>query len=125
MRNLTIILLLVLAATSVSAQEKQKTYYEYNIFSFSNIDEEYLTLDVDNGNTIKKLKDEKGKKISFKTPASALIYLLSLGWEFYYLGESSRRSYQGNSGASTIYWIMRKPCTKEEFENAVKNSINK
>lgn len=125
MKNYFIILIFLLLATSLFAEGGQKQYYEYNIFSFSNITNKMLTMDVDNGNKIEKIKDEKGKKIWFKTPAAALNYLMSLGWEFYTLGESSGSTYQGTGSGSTIYWVMRRPCTKEEFEKAVQEGIAK
>ena len=125
MKNVFITLVFLLTATSLFAQQSQNQYYEYNIFSFSNITNKVLTIDVDNGNKIEKVKDEKGKKICFKTPASALNYLISMGWEFYTQGESSGSTYQGTGSGSTIYWVMRRPCTKEEFEKAVQEGIAK
>ena len=123
MRNVFITLVFLLTATSLFAQQSQNQYYEYNIFSFSNITNKVLTIDVDNGNKIEKVKDEKGKKIWFKTPAAALNYLISMGWEFYTKGESSGSTYQGTGNASTIYWIMRRPCSKEEIEKIIQDGI--
>ena len=40
-------------------------------------------VDLDDGKSIEKLKDGKGNKIKFNTPAAALMYLYSLGWELY------------------------------------------
>ena len=70
-----------------------------------------------------KLKDSKGNKLTFNTPAAALMYLYSLGWELFVNGATS----EGIWGISdtTSYWIMRKPCTKEEFEITVEEGISK
>lgn len=107
------------------AQQELKQYYLYNIFSFSGTTADCFTLNVDDGKVIEKIKDENGKKIRFKTPAAAFNYLISLGWEFYVKGESSASSFQGTASGSTIYWIMRKSCMKEEFEKAIQNGIEK
>ena len=65
--------------------------------------------------------------MKFNTPAAALMYLYSLGWELYVNGATSEGSMAAGIGASetTTYWIMRKPCTKEEFDKAVEEGISK
>ena len=125
MKKYILLLVLGLLATISFAQQEQKEYYEYNIFSFTNITEKNVIINVDNGNTIEKLKDKSGNKIRFKTPVAALTYLFSLGWEIYVKGESSGSTYQGTGSGSTIYWIMRRPCNKEEFEKIVLEGIAK
>ena len=125
MKKYILLLVLGLLATISFAQQEQKEYYEYNIFSFTNITEKNVLINVDNGNTIEKLKDKSGNKIRFKTPVAALTYLFSLGWEIYVKGESSGSTYQGTGSGSTIYWIMRRPCNKEEFEKIVLEGIAK
>lgn len=125
MKKYFLLLVLGLLATISFAQQEQKEYYEYNIFSFTNITEKNVVINVDNGNTIEKLKDKFGNKIRFKTPVAALTYLFSLGWEIYVKGESSGSTYQGTGSGSTIYWIMRRPCNKEEFEKIVLEGIAK
>ena len=63
--------------------------------------------------------------MKFKTPAGALMFFLSQGWEMYLNGATSNgSSTQGNGFLYTSsYWILRKPCSKEEFENAVQEAI--
>lgn len=65
--------------------------------------------------------------MKFNTPAAALMYLNSLGWELYVNGSISEGiTINGSGGSSTTsYWIMRKPCTKEEFDKAVEDGIRK
>ena len=74
---------------------------------------------------LKKLLN--GNRIKFNTPAAAFMYLNSLGWELYINGATTEGAMYGGIGGSTTtsYWIMRKPCTKEEFEQAVEQGIKK
>ena len=59
-----------------SAQSMEKQYYIYNIVTFSgSLKNEGLMVYLDDGKTIEKLKDSKGNKIKFNTPAAALMYL--------------------------------------------------
>lgn len=128
MKKTLLLLALICLPMFVSAQEAEKQYYIYNIVSFSgSVKNEGFRVDVDNGREIEKLKDKDGNKMKFNTPAAALMYLNSLGWELYFNGATvSGGSSGGTGGTSTSsYWVMRKPCTKEEFENAVKDGIRK
>lgn len=63
--------------------------------------------------------------IKSNTPAAALMYLYSLGWELCVNGTTSFGAMSNGTGVSTTtsYWIMRKPCTKEEFDNAIESGI--
>jgi hypothetical protein len=65
--------------------------------------------------------------MKFNTPAAALMYLISEGWELYVNGATSEGAVANGFGASetTSYWIIRKPCTKEEFNKAVEEGISK
>ena len=111
-----------------SAQTTEKQYYIYNIVTFSgSLKNEGFKVDLDDGKTIEKLKDSKGNKMKFNTPAAALMYLYSLGWELYVNGATTEGAMYGGIGASetTSYWVIRKPCTKEEFEKAVEDGIRK
>ena len=75
----------------VSAQDKQ--YYIYNIVTFEgNFKKEGLKVSIDNGKTVEKLKDKEGNRIKFNTPASALMYFISKGWELYVNGSTSEGS---------------------------------
>ena len=130
MKHIVLSLLMLFAVSTTLAQEEKETkeYFKYNIFSYS-VGNNFggINIDVDNGQTIDALRNEKGKKIYFRTPASALTYLISLGWELYKqnsITEGSISLGNGNTN-SKIYWIMRKPCTKEEFEEMVNNAIKK
>ena len=128
MKKALLLLAIVLLPLFASAQTTEKQYYIYNIVTFSgSLKNEGFKVDLDDGKTIEKLKDGKGNKMKFNTPAAALMYLYSLGWELYVNGATTEGAMYGGIGASetTSYWVIRKPCTKEEFEKAVENGIRK
>ena len=128
MKRVLLLLIIVCLPLFVFAQTTGKQYYIYNIITFSgSLKNEGFKVDLDDGKTIEKLKDSKGKTIKFNTPAAALMYLYSLGWELYVNGATSEGAMAAGYGASetTSYWIMRKPCTKEEFDKAVEEGIRK
>ena len=109
-------------------QTEQEKYYIYNIVSFEgDFTKGDFKVYYDNGTEVKRLLDDKGEKMKFKSPAGALMYFLSKGWEMYLNGTTSKgSSYQGTGGSSTsTYWILRKPCTKEEFDKAVNAAVKK
>jgi len=128
MKKVLLLLALVCLPLFASAQTTEKQYYIYNIVTFSgSLKNEGFKVDLDDGKTIEKLKDSKGNKMKFNTPAAALMYLYSLGWELYVNGATTEGAMYGGIGASetTSYWVIRKPCTKEEFEKAVEDGIRK
>ena len=84
-RKIVLLLLILLAPMFASAQTKQ--YYLYNIVTFEgDFDKEGVKVKVDDGKTVEKLKDGKGNRIKFNTPAAALMYFLSEGWDMYLTG---------------------------------------
>ena len=128
MKKALLLLAMVCFPLFASAQTTEKQYYIYNIVTFSgSLKNEGFRVDIDNGKEIEKLKDKDGNKMKFNTPAAAFMYLTSLGWELYFNGATvSGGSSGGTGGTSTSsYWVMRKPCSKEEFERAVKDGIRK
>ena len=128
MKKVLLFLVLICLPLLTSAQTTEKQYYIYNIITFSgSLKNEGFKVDLDDGKTIEKLKDSEGNKMKFNTPAAALMYLYSLGWELYINGATSEGAVVNGIGGSstTSYWIMRKPCTKEEFEKAVEDGIRK
>lgn len=118
------ILLLVFLFVSVFAngEGEKKQYYIYNIVSFEgDFTKENFKVYYDDGIEVKRLRNDMGEKARFSTPAGALMYFISQGWEMYLNGATSQGvSHNGTGGSSTnSYWILRKPCTKAEFEEAV------
>ena len=115
------------AAEEVAAEEPaveqqvvgEQQYYMYNIVTFlGGMNNEGFDVDLDNGKEIKTLKNKNGKKVKFKTPAAALMYFISEGWELCVNDNNANPN-----GSTTTYWIMRKPCTKAEFDAAVQEGI--
>ena len=122
-----IVLLMMIAPFVCQAQTtEEKKYYIYNIVSFEgDFTKEGFKVYYDNGVKVKRLRNEEGEKARFSTPAGALMYFISQGWEMYLNGSTSKGSSFHGTGSSTTssYWILRKPCTKEEFEKAVEAAI--
>lgn len=126
MKKLISLLILLLTAFYISAQDEQ--CYIYNIVTFEgNIKTKGLKVNIDDGKSVEKLKDTEGKNVVFKTPAAALMYFIHNGWELFVNGSTSEGMIMNGFGASstTSYWIIRKPCTKEEFDKAVEDGIKK
>lgn len=103
MKKSLLLLAMVCLPLFASAQAMEKQYYIYNIVTFSgSLKNEGLMVYLDDGKTIEKLKDSKGNKIKFNTPAAALMYLYSLGWELYVNGATTEGvMYGGNSASET------------------------
>ena len=107
--------------------EKEK-YYIYNIVSFvGEFTKENFKVYYDDGKEVKRLRNDKDTKMRFSTPAGALMYFISQGWEMYLNGSTTQGSAAAGYGSSetSSYWILRKPCTKEEFEKAVNEAVKK
>ncbi len=78
-------------------------------------------------NLLRGRRPDDGKPIVFKTPAAALMYFVSQGWEIYDNGADVEGDVTVGTGSnrSTTYWVIRKSCTKEEFEAVVEAGIKK
>lgn len=127
MKKCLLIFLLIIPLTGF-CQSEAKQYYLYNIVSFEgNFTKEDFKVFYDDGVEVKRLRNDRGDKMKFKTPAGALMYFLSQGWEMYLNGATSEGSSFGGTGGSSTssYWILRKPCSKEEFEKAVEEAVKK
>lgn len=125
-----VLLLLTLACLPfvASAQTEDGKYYIYNIVSFvGDFTTEDFKVFYDDGIEVKRLRNDKGEKVRFSTPAGALMYFISQGWEMFLNGSTTESSSFKGTGSSetSSYWILRKPCTKEEFEKAVEKAKKK
>lgn len=123
-----LLLFLLFIPLAAFCQTEEKQYYIYNIVSFEGeFTKEDFKVYYDNGTEVKRLRDDKDKKMKFKTPAGALMYFLSQGWEMYQSGITGRNLSSMSLGGYTTstYWILRKPCSKEEFDKAVQDAIVK
>lgn len=91
MKRFLFLILLFAMPIFLNAQEEAKRYYIYNIVNFEGtLKNEGFKVTVDNGKTIEKLRDENGKRIVFKTPAGALMYFISQGWELFSHGSQQK-----------------------------------
>lgn len=125
MKKLLLMLLLFIPLMGF-CQSEEKQYYIYNIVSFEgDFTKEDFKVFYDDGVEVKRMRNDKGEKARFSTPAGALMYFISQGWEMYLNGATSKGSMVGGYGSSSTssYWILRKPCSKEEFDNAVKDAV--
>lgn len=121
-------LLLLFIPLFALCQTEAEQYYIYNIVSFEgDFKREDFKVFYDDGKEVKRFRGDDGKKVRFTTPAGALMYFISQGWEMYLDGSTSKgASYNGTGGTVTsTYWILRKPCTKEEFNKAIQDSVAK
>lgn len=112
----------------VFSQTTEGQYYIYNIVSFEGeFTKEKFKVFYDDGKEVKRLRNDKENKVRFSTPAGALMYFISQGWEMYLSGSTSQgASFHGTGESSTSsYWILRRPCTKDEFEKAVEEAVKK
>lgn len=126
MKKFILCMFLLMLPTFMFAQkeaEQQQQYYIYNIVTLrGNFAIEGVRVWVDNGKTIERLRNEKGQRIKFYTTAGALMYFLSKGWTLFNSGSTiSGNTDEGGKGSTDTdtYWIIRKPCTKAEFDQAV------
>ena len=127
MNKLLLIILLFIPLMGFCQSEKNQ-YYIYNIISFEGeFTKEDFKVYYDDGIEVKRLRNDKGEKVRFSTPAGALMYFISQGWEMYLNGSTSKGAMAAGYGESrtSSYWILRKPCTKEEFEKAVEAAKKK
>ena len=119
MKQIALFLLMVLMPSSAFSQAEQ--YYMYNIAVLQgNIGTEWIKVKVDDGKTVKYVKDSTGVAVKFNTPAAVLMHFISEGWSLYDTGHQ-----ETGSASTVIYWILRRPCTKEEFMEAARNSMKK
>ena len=123
-----VLLLLMFAPIVCNAQTEDGKYYIYNIVSFvGDFTKEDFKVFYDDGIEVKRMRNEKGEKARFSTPAGALMYFISQGWEMFLSGATSEGSSFSGTGSSetSSYWILRKPCSKVEFEKAVEKAKKK
>ena len=122
------ILLLLFIPLAAFCQTEMKQYYIYNIVSFEGeFNKENFKVYYDDGKEVKRFRNEKNNKITFTTPAGALMYFISQGWEMYLNGSTSQGAtiYGIGETETSSYWILRKPCSKEEFDKAVEAAVKK
>ena len=126
MKNLLLSFILLFVMSSTYAQQEQQHQhqqsYRYGIAWVVWYKKAYV-IKMDDGVTNQVLQNESGKDLRFKSRSGALNYLVSLGWEFDKV-ETIPNSISATRDIRTkSYWIFRKPCTKEELNEIVRNNI--
>ena len=129
MKKLVLLFMMFLPLMAYCQTEPEtEKYYIYNIVSFvGEFTKENFKVYYDDGKEVKRLRNDKDTKMRFSTPAGALMYFISQGWKMYLNGSTTQGSAAAGYGSSetSSYWILRKPCTKEEFEKAVNEAVKK
>ncbi len=128
MKKIAFFLIVACLPLFTFAQTEEQVHYLYNIVTFSGkLKNEGIKVNLDNGKEIKKLQDKDGRIIKFKTPAAVLMYLASEGWELYRNGATMDGSGFNidSEYVTTTYWIVRKPCAKEELDKIVEDGISR
>lgn len=124
MKRYCLFLMMSVLSLMASAQDNEKQQSCYVIISYTgSMDNRNFTVNIDDGTHIDYLKDEKGKKAHFRTPAAALAYFESLGWELCNIGTSPKD--EGLAHPYLTYWIFKRKVSKEERENIIKNALIK
>ena len=107
-----------------TAQDNEKQQSCYVIISYTgSMDNRDFTVNIDDGTHIDYLRDENGKKAHFRTPAAALEYFESLGWELYNIGTSPKEDGAGHPYLT--YWIFKRKVSKEQKDDVIKNALMK
>lgn len=117
MKRYCLFMMMSVLSLMASAQDNEKQQSCYVIISYTeNMDNTDFTVNIDDGIKIDYYKDENGKKAHFRTPAAALAYFESLGWELCNIGTSP---------SHLTYWVFKRKVSKEEYENIIKNALKK
>ena len=116
-----ILFMLMLCFTLMASAQTNDHYILNIVIMEGDISQEGLKVKVDNGKKVEKLKNDKGKDMEFNTPAAALMYFISQGWEIC----ENETTFNYGTFSPSLYWIIKKPCTKEEFDKAVGDGIKK
>lgn len=128
MKRFLISFVFLLTFVSLCAQENQETYYQYGLARIYQAKKKqgYQIL-FDNGMSKSYLKGADGQMLYFHTSSGALNYLASCGWQLDKIAaETVSYDTSGLFGVDThtrTYYIMRKPCTKEELDSLVQKGI--
>ena len=122
MKKFLLSILFMFLMVSVYAQQEQQQCYRYSIVRVVWYKKAYV-IKMDDGVKDQVMQNESGKDLQFKSPAGALNYLVSIGWEFDKV-ETIPNSISATRDIRTkSYWIFRKSCSKEELNEIVRNNM--
>lgn len=126
MKGFVLLLVILLSPLYAFSQTNTQEYYLYKIISFEgNFEKEGVKVKIDDGISIEKLRDSDGAIIKFKTPVAVLMHFISKGWEMYHIGNATHGTSCNGTGdiSSNAFWIFRKSCSKQEFDDVVEMGI--
>ena len=128
MRKFLLFMAFVCLPFCLFAQTTDNKFYIYNVVivkHYSNYP--YFDIQLDNGESIGKVRDQEGKSVSFRTPAAMLTYFLNDGWELFSKETANWGDYKEGNGSitPTSYIVLRKECSKEEVEEAYQRGIKR
>lgn len=117
-----------LLCLNAQAQVQDLIYYRYILAEpQGKLFSDKCKLRIDDGIKPTKEKGEKGETITFNSYAAALMYLTSQGWELVSNYSTVRGGVANGYGGTytSTYWILRRPCSKEEVQDIVNKSLVK
>lgn len=119
-----IILTMSIISLIALAQEKEENYTSYVIVSYNeSMDNEHFTVNIDDGKKLDYYRDENGKKAYFRTPAAALTYFQSLGWELCNIDTSPKDG--GLAHNYITFWVFKRKVSELEYNRIVNNALIK
>lgn len=121
MNKLLPLLMLLLSLMANAQDNEDKKYYKYTIVSYTeSMDNDDFTVKIDDGLTIDYFRGSNKQKFHVSTPAAALLYFESLGWQLVQIGVTPKE--QGAVPYLT-YWVFKCPCSKEEYDKVIQNAV--
>lgn len=121
MKNLFLLLMMLLPLLANAQDNDEKKFYKYAIVSYTeSMDNEDFTVKIDDGLKIDYFRGSNKQKFHVSTPAAALLYFESLGWQLVQIGIAPKE--QGTMPYLT-YWVFKCPCSKEEYEKVLQKAV--
>ncbi len=121
MKKLLLLFMLLLPLLANAQDNDEKKFYKYAIVSYTeSMDNEDFTVKIDDGLKIDYFRGSNKQKFHVSTPAAALLYFESLGWQLVQIGIAPKE--QGTMPYLT-YWVFKCPCSKEEYEKVLQKSV--
>lgn len=122
-KQLVIFLLSILSLPSFAQENHEPIVYKYIV---AEVTGQFLftkcRVYIDDGTLNNKQEYKKHKKAyTFETHAAAIDYFTYHGWEL--VGNNNVMTGARGNSSTSIYWILRKPATKEEIEKILEKSV--
>ena len=121
MKKLFLLFMLLLSLLANAQDNGEKKFYKYAIVSYTeSMDNSDFTVKIDDGLKIDYFRGSNKQKFHVSTPAAALLYFESLGWQLVQIGVAPKE--QGTVPYLT-YWVFKCPCSKEEYDKVLQNAV--